>query len=44
MEAGTSMWLAVIGIVALVMVIVGVLSAIGVRALRQFVRSVWPHS
>jgi hypothetical protein len=38
------MWLTIIGIVAAVVVLVVVLSTFGLRALRQYVKSVWPHS
>jgi hypothetical protein len=38
------MWLKVaLGIAALVLV-VGLLARVAIRALRHFVRSVWPHS
>jgi hypothetical protein len=38
------MWLTIIGIVAAVVVIFAVLSTVGLRALRRYVKSVWPHS
>jgi hypothetical protein len=38
------MWLTVIGIVAAVVLLVVVLSSVGLRALRQYLKSVWPHS
>jgi hypothetical protein len=38
------MWLTVIGIVAGIVVLIVVLGTVGLRALRRFVRSVWPHS
>jgi hypothetical protein len=38
------MWLTIIGIVAAVVVLIVVLSTVGLRALRRFVTSVWPHS
>jgi hypothetical protein len=38
------MWLTIIGIVAAVIGLVVVLGAVGLRALRRYVKSVWPHS
>jgi len=38
------MWLTIIGIAAAVVVLVVVLSTVGLRALRRYVKSVWPHS
>jgi hypothetical protein len=38
------MWLTIIGIVTAVVVLIVVLSTVGLRALRRYVKSVWPHS
>jgi hypothetical protein len=38
------MWLTIIGLVAAVVVLVAILCTVGLRALRRYVKSVWPHS
>ena len=38
------MWLTIVGIVAAVVVILAVFGTVGLRALRRYVTSVWPHS
>jgi hypothetical protein len=38
------MWLTIIGIVTAVVVLAVVVGTVGLRALRRYVTSVWPHS
>ena len=38
------MWLTIVGTIAALLVFLAVFVMVSIRALRKFVRSVWPHS
>ena len=38
------MWLTILGAIAALLVLIAVVVMVSIRALRKFVRSVWPHS
>ena len=43
-KLGARMWFIILGTIAALLVLIAVLVMVSIRALRKFVRSVWPHS
>jgi len=41
---GDRMWLIILGTIAALLVLLAAVVIVSIRALRKFVRSVWPHS